>query len=107
MEEVGKAAVIGRSAVVRNFSVGKRRAAVVRGGKAMDGRKRAGSTALGRAASKAVKRGLAKRRDPSVVLSVMAGGTKNDLPPLRNQSMNCKFFVTKFRWPRTTFSHCE
>jgi hypothetical protein len=54
-----------------------------------------------------VKRGLAKRRDPSVVLSVMAGGTKNDLPPLRNQSMNCKFFVTKFRWPRTTFSHCE
>ncbi len=121
MEEVGKAEVIGRSAVVRNFSVGKRRAAVVRGGKAMDGRKRAGSTALGRAASKTVKRGLAKRRDPSVVWSVMAGGyaarvhtpddsydmTKNDLRPLHNQWMNCKFFVTQFRWPRTTCSHCE
>jgi len=107
VEEVGKAEAIGWSAVVRNFSVGKRRAAFVRGGNAMDGRKRAGSTALGRAASKAVKRGLAKRRDPSVALSVMAGGTKNDLRPLRSQRRNCESFVTKFRWPRTTFSHCE
>jgi hypothetical protein len=51
-----------RSAEVRKFSVGKRRAEFVRGGKAMDGMKRAGMTALGRAASNASKRGLAKKR---------------------------------------------
>lgn len=121
VEEVGKAEVIGRSAEVRQCFVGKRRALFVRGVNAMDGRKRAGITALGRAASKPAKRGLAKRRDPSVVWSVMAGGsaarvrtpddsydmTKNNLRPLRNQSMNCKFFVTQFRWPRTTCSPCE
>ena len=93
------AGVAARSAEVRKFSVGKRRAEVGRGGSAMDGRKRAGSTELGRAASKAAKRGLAKRRDPSVVWSVMAGGSaarvhtpdetcdsaQHVRPPLRNQ----------------------
>jgi hypothetical protein len=47
---------------VRKFSVGKRRAELVRGGKAMDGVKRAGITPLGREQSKAAKRGFAKRR---------------------------------------------
>ena len=57
-----------RSAEVRKFSVGKRRAEFVRGGKAMDGIKRAGMAALGRAVSNAAQRGLAKRR-----VSFMAG----------------------------------
>ena len=61
-EEVGKAEAIGRSAEVRKFSLGKRRAVLTRGGKAMDGRKRAGNTALGRAASNAILRGLGNRR---------------------------------------------
>ena len=120
-EDVGKAEAIGRSAEVRKFSVGKRRADFVRGGNAMDGRKRAGITALGREASKPAKRGLANKRGSSAVWSVMAGGSaarahtsddsydkaKNVLPPLRNQSWNCESFVTQFRWPRITFSHCE
>ena len=71
--EVGKAEVIGRSAEVRKFSVGKRRAGCTRGGSAMDGRKRAGSTALGRAASKASKRGFANRRTSFMVMTFMAG----------------------------------
>ena len=73
-EEVGKAEAIGRSAEVRKFSVGKRRAVCTRGGNAMDGRKRAGSTALGRAASKPAKRGFAKRRVSFMVMTFMAGG---------------------------------
>ena len=72
MEEVGKAEAIGRSAEVRKFSVGKRRAVCTRGGKAMDGRKRAGSTALGRAASNATLRGLAKMRVSFIELLVIA-----------------------------------
>jgi len=51
-----------RSAELRKFSVGKRRGEFVRGGKAMDGMKRAGMTALGRAPSNASKRGLANKR---------------------------------------------
>ncbi len=47
---------------MRKFSVGKRRAEFVRGGKAMDGMKRAGSTPLGRDDSKAAKRGFANKR---------------------------------------------
>jgi hypothetical protein len=47
---------------MRKFSVGKRRAEFVRGGKAMDGVKRAGITPLGREQSKAAKRAFAKRR---------------------------------------------
>ena len=73
-EEVGKAEAIGRSAEVRKFSVGKRRAVCTRGGKAMDGRKRAGSTALGRAASKPAKGGFANRRTSFMIMSFMAGG---------------------------------
>ena len=73
-EEVGKAEAIGRSAEVRKFSVGKRRAVLVRGGNAMDGRKRAGITALGRAASKPAKGGFANRRTSFIIMSFMAGG---------------------------------
>jgi hypothetical protein len=40
----------------------------------MDGRKRAGSTVLGRAASKPAKRGFAKRRVSLMVMTFMAGG---------------------------------
>ena len=58
---------------MRKFSVGKRRAVLVRGGNAMDGRKRAGITALGRSASKAAKRGFANRRTSLWVISFMAG----------------------------------
>ena len=47
---------------MRKFSVGRRRTEFVRAGKAMDGVKRAGMTALGRAASNASKRGFANRR---------------------------------------------
>jgi len=61
-----------RSAEVRKFSVGKRRAEFVRGGKAMDGVKRAGSTPLGRDVSKAAKRGFAKRRFSFVAVFVIA-----------------------------------
>ena len=72
-EEVGKAEAIGRSAEVRKFSVGKRRAVLVRGGNAMDGRKRAGITALGRAPSKPAKRGFANMRTSFIVMTFMAG----------------------------------
>jgi hypothetical protein len=74
VEEVGKAEAIGRSAEVRQCFVGKRRALFVRGGNAMDGRKRAGITALGRAASKPAKRGFANRRVAFIVMTFMAGG---------------------------------
>lgn len=73
-DEVGKTEAIGRSAELRKFSVGKRRAACTRGGKAMDGRKRAGITALGRAASNAILRGLANRRASFIELLVSACG---------------------------------
>ena len=115
------AGVAGRAPQCENFPLGKRRAGFGRGGKAMDGRKRAGSMTLGREASRTAKRGFANRRTSLVVVSFMAGCnaarvhtsnyvcdmTKNDLRPLRNQSMNCKFFVTQFRWPRTTCSPDE
>lgn len=39
----------------------------------MDGRKRAGITALGRAASKPAKRGFANRQAAFIVMSFMAG----------------------------------
>ena len=60
-----------RSAEVRKFSVGKRRAEFVRGGKAMDGKKRAGMTALGRAPSNASQRGLANRRGSFMAVFVI------------------------------------
>ena len=60
-----------RSAEVRKFSTGKRRAEFVRGGKAMDGRKRAGSKPLGREASRTAKRGFANRRTSLMVVSLM------------------------------------
>ena len=110
MEEVGKAEAIGRSAVVRNFSVGKRRAAFVRGGNAMDGRKRAGRTQLGRDVSKAGQRGFAKMRFSfmvalvikrlsatrvhSPVRKITSGWAENGRVPSRNQRRNCKTFVT-------------
>ncbi len=110
MEEVGKAEAIGRSAVVRNFSAGKHRAAFVRGGKAMDGRKRAGITPPGRDVSKAGQRGFAKRRFSfmvafvikrlsatrvhSPVRKITSGWTENGRVPSRNQRRNCKTFVT-------------
>ncbi len=61
-----------RSAEVRKFSAGKRRAEFVRGGKAMDGMKRAGSTPLGREASRTAKRGFANRRASFVSRLFMA-----------------------------------
>lgn len=91
-EEVGKTEAIGRSADVRKFSVGKRRAVCTRGGKAMDGRKRAGSTALGREASKATLCGLANRRASFIELLVIAcgllrcrSGTPRDGIPVRRR----------------------
>jgi hypothetical protein len=49
-----------------------RRAELTREGKAMDGRKRAGSTPLGREELKAAQRGFAKRRFSCMVVSVMS-----------------------------------
>jgi len=62
-----------RSAELRKFSVGKRRGEFVRGGKAMDGMKRAGMTALGRAPSNASKRGLANKRLSFMAVFVING----------------------------------
>jgi len=51
--------------------VGRRRAEFVREGKAMEGVKRAGMTALGHATSNASKRGFAKRRFSFIALCVI------------------------------------
>jgi hypothetical protein len=60
-----------RSAELTKFSVGKRRAECVRGGRAMDGIKRAGMTPLGREQSKAAKRGLANKRFSFIAVFVI------------------------------------